>query len=150
MNRTVYVCLGDRGKEAKRFHLSRCCFSVRRHRAISKPPARPFQQPHSPALSELLSAGRWKGHLHSAAHGQVDARTTLALPQVSAVRKAQRIQGSNSAICFIQTSPHSLYHWAMLDHLVLPPFSELEVFGPEGRLVGLILVGHKAPALESR
>lgn len=28
MNRTVYVCLGDRGKEAKWFNLSRYCFSV--------------------------------------------------------------------------------------------------------------------------
>lgn len=31
MNRTVYVCLGDRGKEAKQFHLSRYCFSAQRH-----------------------------------------------------------------------------------------------------------------------
>lgn len=155
MNRTVYVCLGDRGKEAKRFNLSRYCFSVHRHRAIRRPPARPFQQSHSPALSELLGAGPRKGHLHSAAHGQVDARTPLALAQMLAIRKAQQVQGSTSAVSmsFIQPLPSSpqsgSHHWAMPDHLVRLHFSELRDFGLEGRQVGFVLVGCKAPELKS-
>lgn len=102
MNRTVYVCLGDRGKEAKGFNLSRYCFSAQRRRAISSPPARPF---HSPALSELLGGGLWKSHLRSAAHGQVDAHTPLALPHISAITKAQQVQSSKPAISIRELPP---------------------------------------------
>lgn len=43
---------------------------------------------HSRAPAELLGAGSWRGHLHAAAHAQVDALTPLALPQMLAIRKA--------------------------------------------------------------